>query len=78
MENEDLVDFLVDRYHMLRWAKKLRNELMASLEEARDKVAELESKILEAKLEIYSLKDAPKICKIPPCIFMIFSFELQL
>jgi hypothetical protein len=54
LENEELVGLLDNRDHMLREAKKLR----ALLEEAREKVAELESKNLEAKLEIDSLKAA--------------------
>jgi molecular chaperone GrpE (heat shock protein) len=45
-ENEELVDFLDNRYHMLREAKNLRKELRASLEEVREKVAELVSKNL--------------------------------
>jgi hypothetical protein len=45
-ENEELVDLLDNRYHMLIEAKNLRKELRASLEEAREKVAELVSKNL--------------------------------
>jgi DNA repair exonuclease SbcCD ATPase subunit len=41
---------------MLREAKKLRKELRVSLEDARTRVAELETQILDAKLEIDSLK----------------------
>jgi uncharacterized coiled-coil DUF342 family protein len=41
---------------MLREAKKMREELRASLEDARTKVAELETQNLDAKLEIDSLK----------------------
>jgi hypothetical protein len=41
---------------MLREAKKMRKELRASLEDARTGVAELDTKNLDAKLEIYSLK----------------------
>jgi chromosome segregation ATPase len=55
-ENEELVDFLDNRDHMLREAKKLRKELRASLEDARNRVAELESQNLDAKLEIDLLK----------------------
>jgi phage shock protein A len=51
-ENEELVDLLGNHDHMLREAKKLRKELRASLEDARNRVAELETQNLEAKLEI--------------------------
>jgi hypothetical protein len=44
---------------MLREAKKMRKELRASLEDARNRVAELETQNLDAKLEIDSLKDSP-------------------
>jgi hypothetical protein len=42
-ENEELVDLLDNRDHMLREAKKLRKELRALLEDARTRVAELET-----------------------------------
>jgi predicted nucleic acid-binding Zn-ribbon protein len=41
---------------MLREAKKMRKELRASLEDARTRVAELETQILDAKLEINFLR----------------------
>jgi hypothetical protein len=44
---------------MLREAKKMRKELWASLEDARTRVAELETQNLDAKLEIDSLKASP-------------------
>jgi hypothetical protein len=46
---------------MLREAKKMRKELRASLEDARTRVAELETENLDAKLEIDSLKDSPVV-----------------
>jgi hypothetical protein len=55
-ENEELVDLLDNRDHMLREAKKLRKELRALLEDARTRVAELETQVLDGKLEIDSLK----------------------
>jgi hypothetical protein len=55
-ENEELVDFLDNRDHMLREVKKLRNELRALLEDARTRVFELETQVLDGKLEIDSLK----------------------
>jgi hypothetical protein len=41
---------------MLREAKKMRKELRASLEDARTRVAEVETQVLDSKLEI----DSPK------------------
>jgi hypothetical protein len=41
---------------MLREAKKMRKELRASLEDARNHVVELETQNLDAKIEIDSLK----------------------
>jgi hypothetical protein len=42
-ENEELVDLLGNRDHMLREAKKLKKELRALLEDARTRVVELET-----------------------------------
>jgi predicted nucleic acid-binding Zn-ribbon protein len=56
MENEELVDLLDNRDHMLRKAKNLRKELRSLLEDARTRVAELETQVLDSKLEIDSLK----------------------
>jgi chromosome segregation ATPase len=55
-ENERLVLLLDNRDDMLREAKKMRKELRASLEDAKTRVAELETQNLDAKLEINSLK----------------------
>jgi hypothetical protein len=55
-ENERLGLFLDNRDDMLREAKKMWKELRASLEDARTRVAELETQNLDAKLEIDSLK----------------------
>jgi hypothetical protein len=46
---------------MLREAKKLRKELRALLEDARTRVAELETQVLDGKLEIDSLKASPVV-----------------
>jgi hypothetical protein len=46
---------------MLREAKKIRKELRASLQDARNRVAELETQNLDAKLEIDSLKASPVV-----------------
>jgi hypothetical protein len=51
-ENERLRLLLDNREDMLREAKKMRKELMSSLEDARTRVAELEIQNLDAKLEI--------------------------
>jgi ElaB/YqjD/DUF883 family membrane-anchored ribosome-binding protein len=55
-ENEELVDLLDNHDHMLREANKLRKELRALLEDARTRVAELETQVLAGKHEIDSLK----------------------
>jgi hypothetical protein len=60
-ENEELVDLLDNRDHMLREAKRLRKELRALLEDARTRVAELETQVLDVKLEIDSLKASPMV-----------------
>jgi hypothetical protein len=52
LENERLGLLLDNRHDMLREAKKMRKELRASLEDARTRVAELETQNLDAKLEI--------------------------
>ena len=58
-ENAKLNDLLDNRDDVLRDAKKQRKELRAVIEEAKDRVTELESNLLDAKLEIDSLKAAP-------------------
>jgi hypothetical protein len=58
-ENEWLGSLLDNRDDMLREAKKMRKELWASLEDARTRVAELETQVLNTKLEIDSLKASP-------------------
>jgi hypothetical protein len=60
-ENEELVDLFDNRDHMLREAKKLRKELRALLEDARTRVAELETHVPGGKLEIDSLKASPVV-----------------
>jgi signal transduction histidine kinase len=55
-DNEWLGLLLDNRDDMLREAKKMRKELRSSLEDARTRVAELETQNLDAKLEIDSLK----------------------
>jgi adenylate cyclase class IV len=58
-ENEQLGLLLDNHDDMLREAKKMRKELRASLEDARTRVAELETLNWDAELEISSLKDSP-------------------
>jgi hypothetical protein len=60
-ENEWLGLLLDNRNDILREAKKMKKELRASLEEARTRVAELETQNLDAKLEIDSLKASPVV-----------------
>jgi hypothetical protein len=58
-ENERLGTLVDNRDDMLREAKKMRKELRASLEDARTRVDELETQVLDSKLEIDSLKARP-------------------
>jgi hypothetical protein len=59
---------LIDsRDSVLRDAKKVRRDLRAQLENACEKVGELESKLLELKLENDSLKLTPTICDDVEC-----------
>jgi chromosome condensin MukBEF ATPase and DNA-binding subunit MukB len=60
-ENERLGSLLDNHDDMLREAKKMRKELRASLEDARTRVAELETQLLDCKLEIDSLKACPVV-----------------
>jgi hypothetical protein len=60
-ENERLGLLLDNHDDMLREAKKMRKELRASLEDARTRVAELETQNLDVKLEIDSLKASPVV-----------------
>jgi hypothetical protein len=60
-ENERLSSLLDNRDDMLRKAKKMRKELRASLEDARTRVAELETQVLDNKLEIDSIKSSPVV-----------------
>jgi hypothetical protein len=55
-ENERLGKLLDNRDHIFREAKTMRKEFRASLKDARNRVAELETQNLDAKLEIDSLK----------------------
>jgi predicted nucleic acid-binding Zn-ribbon protein len=66
-ESEELVDLLDNRDHMLREAKKLRKELRALLEDARTRVAEIETQVLDDKLEIDSVKASPVVSDEDDC-----------
>jgi hypothetical protein len=67
-ENERLGLLLDNRDDMLREAKKMRKELRASLEDARTRVAELETQNLDAMLEIDSLKASPVVSDEVECV----------
>jgi chromosome segregation ATPase len=54
-ENERFGSLLDNRDDMLSEAKKMRKDLRASLEDARTRVAERETHVLDSKLEIDSL-----------------------
>jgi FtsZ-binding cell division protein ZapB/regulator of replication initiation timing len=60
-ENERLGQLLDNCEDMLREAKKTRKDLSSSLEDARNRVAELETQNLDAKLGTDSLKDSPMV-----------------
>jgi chromosome segregation ATPase len=60
-ENERLGSLLDNHDDMLREAKKMRKELRDSLEDARTRVAELETQVLDSKLENDSLKASPVV-----------------
>jgi predicted nucleic acid-binding Zn-ribbon protein len=68
-----MVELLDNRDHMLREANKLRNELRALLEDARTIVAELETQVLDGKLEIDSLKASPVVSDEVDCVIALFS-----
>jgi hypothetical protein len=67
-ENERLGQFLDNCDDMLREAKKMRKELRASLEDASNRVAKLETQNLDAKLEIDSLKASPLVSNDVDCV----------
>jgi hypothetical protein len=78
-ENERLGTLLDNRDDMLREAKKMRKELRASLEDARTRVAELETQVLDSKLEIDSLKTSPVVSDEVDCAdYSIFLADLAL
>jgi hypothetical protein len=72
-ENERLGLLLDNRDDMLREAKKMRKELRASLEDARTRVAELETQNLDAKLEIDSLKASPVVSVMLNVLIALFA-----
>jgi hypothetical protein len=59
---------LDNRDDILREAKKMRKELRASLEDARNHVAELETQNLDARLQIDSLKASPVVSDDVYCV----------
>jgi hypothetical protein len=78
-ENERLGSFLDNHDDMLREAKKMGKELRGSLEDARTRVAELETQVLDSKLEIDSLKASPIVFDEVDCAdFSIFLVDLAL
>jgi hypothetical protein len=66
-ENESLGSLLDNRDDMLRESKQMRKELRASLEDARTRVAELETQVLDSKLEVDSLKASPVVSNEVDC-----------
>jgi ElaB/YqjD/DUF883 family membrane-anchored ribosome-binding protein len=62
-ENERLGQLLDNRDDMLREAKKMRKELRASLEDARNRMT-----VLDTKLEIDLLKASPMVSDDVDCV----------
>ena len=56
-----------NRDSVLRMVKKNRKELRAEIDERGEMIGELESKLLDAKLEIDSLKTTPTISNDVEC-----------
>jgi hypothetical protein len=78
-DNERLGSLLDNHDDMLREAKKMRKELRASLEDSRTRVAELETQVLDSKLEIDSLKASPVVSDEVDCVdCSIFLADLAL
>jgi hypothetical protein len=78
-KNEQLGLLLDNCDDMLREAKKMRKELRVSLEEARTRVAELETQNLDVKLEIDSLKASHVVSDEVDCVdCSIFLADLAL
>jgi hypothetical protein len=78
-ENERLGTLLDNRDDILREAKKMRKGLRASLEDARTRVAELETQVLDSKHEIDSLKASPVVYDEVDCAdCSIFRVDLAL
>jgi hypothetical protein len=64
---------------MLRETKKMRKELRDSLEDARTRVVEIETQVLDSKLEIDSLKASPVVSDEVDCAnCSIFLVDLAL
>jgi hypothetical protein len=77
-ENECLGQMLDNHDDMLREAKKMRKKLRASLKDARNRVAELETQNLDAKLEIDSLKASPVLSDDVDCVdFSVYLSDLS-
>jgi predicted nucleic acid-binding Zn-ribbon protein len=72
-ENEQLGLLLDNHDDMLRDAKKMRKELRTLLEDARTRVAELETQNLDAKIEIDSLKASPVVSDELNVLIVLFS-----
>jgi phage shock protein A len=67
-DNKQLGKLLDNHDDMLREAKKMRKKIRASLEDARNRVAELKTQNLDAKLEILSLKASPVVSDEVDCV----------
>jgi hypothetical protein len=66
-ENARLNDFLDNRDDVLRKTNKEKRESRSVLGEAKDKVVELESLLVDARAQIDSLQSAPVVTNEPEC-----------
>jgi hypothetical protein len=67
VENARLNDFLDNRDDVLRKTNKEKREYRSLLGEAKEKVVELESLLVDARAQIDSLKSAPVVTNEPKC-----------
>jgi hypothetical protein len=68
VENARLNNFLGNRDDVLRKTNKEKREYRSLLGDAKEKVVELESLLVDARAQIDSLKSAPVVTNGPECI----------
>jgi hypothetical protein len=67
VENARLNDLLNNRYDVLRKTYKEKREYRSLLGEAKEKVVELESLLVDARAQIDSLNSTPVVTNEPEC-----------